>query len=174
MTTLLFQGESRSGIVRTPAIDAAADDLKIRDFTAVVFGVRGPALNPRTRERFDRELDWVLERMPPLVHELIERVALHVEDYPSPEVMAQTGVTYRDDLCGLFSGIPVTERSIDHSGTLPEVVTIYREGILAAARDRSGRIRLGRLRREIRITLLHELAHFHGLTEEELEELGYG
>jgi predicted Zn-dependent protease with MMP-like domain len=40
--------------------------------------------------------------------------------------------------------------------------------------DRYGRVRTGRLREEIRITILHELAHFHGLTEEQLEELGYG
>ena len=54
------------------------------------------------------------------------------------------------------------------------MVTIYRMGILAAARDRHGRVRPRRLRKEIRITILHELAHFHGLTEEQLEELGYG
>jgi predicted Zn-dependent protease with MMP-like domain len=138
------------------------------------FGAGVLALDRRSRERFDRELEWVLGRLPPLVHDLIERVPLHVEDYPSREVMAETGARHRDSLCGLFTGIPLTERSIEHSGTLPEVVTIYREGILAAARDRFGRVRTGRLRREIRTTVLHELAHFHGLTEEELDELGYG
>lgn len=112
--------------------------------------------------------------MPPLVHKLLERIPLHVEDYPSPEVMRARGVRYSDELCGLFTGIPITERSIEHSGTLPDTVTIYREGILAAARDRWGRVSAKRLRREIRITLLHELAHYHGLGEEELEELGYG
>jgi len=132
------------------------------------------ALNARTRERFDRVLEEVLQQMPPLVHQLIERVPLHVEDYPSLEVLERTGVSFRDDLCGLFTGIPVTQRSIEHSGTLPDVVTIYREGILAIARDRRGRVELERLRREIRITILHELAHFHGLTEDELDELGYG
>jgi predicted Zn-dependent protease with MMP-like domain len=47
-------------------------------------------------------------------------------------------------------------------------------GILAAAEDRYGRLTTRRLRKEIRITILHELAHFHGLSEEQLEELGYG
>jgi predicted Zn-dependent protease with MMP-like domain len=77
------------------------------------------------------------------------------------------------DLCGLYTGIPITERSVEHSGTLPDVVTIYREGILDAARDRYGRVRGERLRREIRITLLHEIGHHHGLDEDELRELGY-
>lgn len=131
-------------------------------------------MDDRTRDRFDRELEKVLAEMPPLVHQLLERIPLHVEDYPSPGVMRARQVRSVDELCGLFTGIPITERSIEHSGTLPDTVTIYRKGILAAARDRRGRVSPRRLRREIRITLLHELAHYHGLGEEELQELGYG
>ena len=93
---------------------------------------------------------------------------------PSRRVMDETGVRYREQLCGLYTGIPLTERSIRHSGTLPDVVTIYREGILEAARDAYGRIRTDRLREQVRITVLHELAHHHGLDEDELRELGYG
>ena len=55
-----------------------------------------------------------------------------------------------------------------------DVVTIYREGILESARDACGRVRTKRLQREIRITILHELAHHHGLDEDELHGLGYG
>jgi predicted Zn-dependent protease with MMP-like domain len=131
-------------------------------------------LIPRERRFFDEQLDWVLERLPPLVHELIERVPLHVEDYPSARVMEQMGVEYRDDLCGLFTGIPISERSVNHSFTLPDVVTIYREGILGMATNRRGEVTIPRLRRQIRITILHELAHYHGLNEDQLTELGYG
>lgn len=116
----------------------------------------------------------MLDEQPPLVHELIERIPLHVEDYPSRRVMAEMGVRRRDQLCGLFSGIALPNRSVQHSGVLPDVVTLYREGIFAASSDWSGRVDPDRLREEIRITLLHELAHFHGLDEEELRELGYG
>jgi predicted Zn-dependent protease with MMP-like domain len=131
-------------------------------------------VNVRTRRRFDEQLEWVFERLPPLIHELIEKVPLHVEDYPSDEVMERMDVEYLDDLCGLYTGIPIGEKSVTHSGVLPDVVTIYREGILTAAADRRGRITTDRLREEIRITILHELAHHHGLTEEELQKLGYG
>lgn len=130
-------------------------------------------MDRRTRRWFDKELDWVLERMPPRVHELIEQVPLHVEDYPSDDVMDRLGVEYRDDLCGLYTGIPIGNKSVMHSGVLPDVVTMYREGIMAAAADASGLVSTRRLRREIRITLLHELAHHHGIGEEELRELGY-
>ena len=131
-------------------------------------------MNPRTRRRFDEQLDWVMARMPPLIHELIEKVPLHVEDYPSDEVMDKMDVQYIDDLCGLYTGIPIGDKSVTHSGTLPDVVTIYREGILGAAADEYGKITTDRLRKEIRITILHELAHHHGLTEDELGKLGYG
>ncbi len=131
-------------------------------------------MNPRKRRRFDEQFEWVLERMPLLVHELIERVPLHVEDYPSEEVMERTGVRYIDSLCGLYTGIPIGDKSVWHSGMMPDVVTIYREGILSVAADRTGRIATERLREEIRITILHELAHHHGLDEDELQKLGYG
>lgn len=119
-------------------------------------------------------LEEVLAELPPEVHKLIDRVPLHVEDYPSRRVMEQTGARRRDALCGLYTGIPLGERSVEQSGTLPDVVTIYRQGILAAASDARGRIRKDRLREEIRITVLHELGHHHGLDEDDLRELGYG
>ena len=131
-------------------------------------------MHPLDRRQFDEQVDKVLADMPPQVHELLQRVPLHVEDHPSEEIMLDRGVEYLDDLCGLYTGIPLTQRSIEHSGTLPDVVTIYREGILTAAADRDGRIRNNRLRKEIRITILHELGHHHGLTEDDLRDLGYG
>ena len=131
-------------------------------------------LNQATRDRFDALLDEVLAELPESIHELIERVPLHVEDYPSQEVMRSVGVGRRDQLCGLFTGIPITERSVMHSGNLPNVVTIYREGILAATRYHADTLADDALFEEIRITVLHELAHHHGLDEDELHQLGYG
>lgn len=131
-------------------------------------------MNQATRDRFDALLEEVLDGLPDTIHELIERVPVHVEDYPSAEVMRTTGVRHRDQLCGLFTGIPITEHSVMHSGNLPNVVTIYREGILAATRYHYGRISDDALFQEIRITVLHELAHHHGLDEDELRQLGYG
>jgi predicted Zn-dependent protease with MMP-like domain len=130
-------------------------------------------MSPRTRERFDKQLDRVLAQMPAQVHKLLEEVPLHVEDYPSDEVMDNFGMEHIDELCGLHSGIPLTQRSIEHSGTLPDVVTIYREGILSASVGEDGHIRPAELRKQIRITILHEIGHHYGMTEDELRELGY-
>ena len=112
--------------------------------------------------------------MPPLVHQLIEKIAIDVEDYPSPQVIEEMGLEYRDDLCGLYSGVPLGEKHLESPPHLSDAVTIYREGIVAATADADGRVTPAGLRKQIRITLLHELAHHFGMTEEELDELGYG
>jgi predicted Zn-dependent protease with MMP-like domain len=126
-----------------------------------------------TREFFDDHLEVVLAAMPAEVHRLLDEVPLIVEDYPSIDVLRKMGIRHRSHLCGLYTGIPLTERSVWHSGILSDVVQIYREGILSLATDRRGRIDEAELRKQIRITILHELGHHHGMTEEDLEELGY-
>jgi len=131
-------------------------------------------VTPETRDRFDRLLEQVLKSLPESVHELLDRVPLHVEDYPARQVLEEMGIEYRDDLCGIYSGIPLPHRSVEHTHPLPDVVTIYREGILRAAQDRRGRVTADRIREEIRKTVLHELGHHFGMTEDDLRQLGYG
>jgi predicted Zn-dependent protease with MMP-like domain len=125
------------------------------------------------REYFDRQLDAVIAESPARVHELLDEVTMYVEDHPSRRLMRELGVRHRRGLCGLYTGIPLTKRRVDISGVLSDAIYLYREGILAMATDRRGRIDEEELRREIRITLLHELGHYHGLNEADLEELGY-
>ena len=131
-------------------------------------------MDDKTRDRFDKIFEEVLDKLPPWIHELIAEVPLHVEDYPSDEMLSGLNIRHRGRLCGLYTGIPLTDRSVRQSGVLPDVVTIYREGVLNAAANSRGAVTNGRLRREIRITILHELGHHHGLDEHDLRELGYG
>lgn len=114
-----------------------------------------------------------MAQMPPRVHELLEEVTLYVEDHPSRRTMQEMGVRLRSQLCGLYTGVPLTHRHAELSGVLSDAIYIYREGILAQAQDRHGRIDEDELHRQIRITVLHELGHYHGLEERELRELGY-
>ena len=131
-------------------------------------------MDDKTRDRFDKIFEEVLDELPQWIHELIAEVPLHVEDYPSEKMLARLNIRRRGRLCGLYTGIPLTDRSVQQSGALPDVVTIYREGVLNAAANSRGTVSNGRLRREIRITILHELGHHHGLDEDDLRELGYG
>ncbi|MFV2068751.1 MAG: metallopeptidase family protein [Pirellulales bacterium] len=131
-------------------------------------------MEPGTREDFDRNLEIVLERLPATIRRLLDDVPLHVEDYPSRDVLERTGVARPEWLCGLYTGIPLIERSVEQSRPAPDVVTLYREGILHLTADTDGYVTENALQRQIRITLLHELGHHHGLSEEDLDEMGYG
>lgn len=131
-------------------------------------------MNAALRNYFDQQLEEVLEAMPRQVHDLLKQVPLYVEDYPSEKVMRQMSVRHRHHLCGLYTGIPLTERHIEQSGVLSDVIYVFREGVLASVTDAAGRIDERELRRQIRITVLHELGHHHGMDEDELRELGYG
>jgi predicted Zn-dependent protease with MMP-like domain len=131
-------------------------------------------VNPAARKRFDKILEEVLAAMPPLVHDLLDKVALVVEDYPSRQIMEEMEIEFRDDLCGLYTGIPLGEKHLESQPHLSDEVIIYREGIVSSTADEEGRVTREGLCKQIRITILHELAHHHGMTEEELEDLGYG
>ena len=131
-------------------------------------------MDRRLRDHFDYILEEVLAAMPQRIQKLVEEVPLVVDDYPSDDVMEKTKVRHRGQLCGLYTGIPLTERSIWQSGTLPDRIMIYREGILNAAEDQYGHVTPDSLRDQIRITVLHELGHHHGLDEDDLRKLGYG
>lgn len=135
------------------------------------------------RERFDRLLEAVLEELPPGVLRLLDEAPLIVEDHPSDAMMRELGFDGRlDELCGLYTGVPLIDRSVDAPAMMPDHIHIFREGIVGAAggwlddRDEDGRRVPGEdiVREEIRITILHEIGHHFGLDEDDLEGLGYG
>jgi len=131
-------------------------------------------MSPYERKHFDRLLDEVVERLPAEVMELMDAVPLVVEDYPSESLCKEMDIQDRDELCGLFRGIAFTEPEDEHARQHSNQVLLFREGVLAAAMDEDGQISDDELRRQMRITILHEYGHHFGLDEEELDELGYG
>lgn len=152
-------------------------------------------MNKKLRDYFDSRVEAVIPQLPPEVQKIIEtQTPLQVEDFPSEEVMAEMGVEYPDELCGLYTGIAFTERSVEDVAPLPDQVILYRLGILLTVLEADESIpdnrfydlepNLDNLRLEdvnqtsldeqIRITILHELGHQHGLDEDDLEDLGYG
>jgi predicted Zn-dependent protease with MMP-like domain len=131
-------------------------------------------MSSQDEEVFDRILEEVLDELPPRLHDLLEEVPLVVEDRPSPRVMREMGIRDRRDLCGLFTGVPLTERHVDDTTRMPDVITIFREGIWDAAMNRRRRrVTDQSLKRQIRITVLHEIGHHFGLREADLRDLGY-
>jgi predicted Zn-dependent protease with MMP-like domain len=131
------------------------------------------------RERFDRLLESVLDTLPDALHRLLDEAPLVVEDAPSAELLRAMGLPDDDDLCGLHEGLARTERSVEHP-SLPDVITLFRRGIVDLAGGWSPRVEEGRevggedaVREEILVTLLHEIGHHFGLDEDDLDRLGY-
>jgi predicted Zn-dependent protease with MMP-like domain len=134
-------------------------------------------VDQKLRDFFDLRLERVLGELPEWLIKLLDEVPLHVEDYPSDETLARLGIAHRGNLCGLHTGMPLVERKVlpERSGWEdPNTITIYREGIMNLASSRTGQLSERELLRQIRITVLHELGHYHGLNEDDLSELGYG
>ncbi len=134
------------------------------------------------RRRFDALLDRVLDALPPRLHELLEEAPLIVEDRPSAKLLAELGIDADEDLlCGLHTGTPLTERSVEERSELPETIHLFRDGIVehaggwAVTKVDDGQPIGGEdvVAQEIRITLLHEIGHHFGLEEDDLTELGY-
>ena len=135
----------------------------------------------KRREYFDRQVDWVLDRLPRKILRLLLEIPLHVEDQPSKELMQELGIENPEDLCGCFSGTTAHLEKNTNPGVWgltgvpwPNSITIFRRGIIAMSLDESDKVCRDRLRQEIRTTILHELAHLHGMDEEEIAEMGYG
>jgi len=136
-------------------------------------------MNQNNRDYFDRQVEWVLERLPQNVLRILGEVPLHVEDQPSERLMRELNIADVEELCGYFCGVPYGESSVlglfmGLDARMPNSITIFRRGIAAASRDAWGKVCRKSLRRQIRITILHELAHLHGMDEEEIINVGYG
>ena len=130
-------------------------------------------MNRAERDRFDALLEEVIDALPDDLRAKLEEVPLIVEDHPSPAVLREMGLPPDEMLCGLHSGVPLTERSVEHSGHLPENIHIYREGIIDLAGGWQQQDADDAVFDEIWITVLHEMGHHFGLDEENLRELGY-
>ena len=105
---------------------------------------------------FDERVDLVLRSLPAELREAIRNVEISVEEKHPDD----------PDLFGLYEGIPLPERG-DWAGSLPDRIRIFRLPLVESFPDPA------ELDAEIRITVLHEVAHYFGIDEDRLENLGY-
>ena len=111
------------------------------------------------REEFEELVDRALDEVPDELAQLVHNVVVLVEDEPLPGEPP--------DLLGLYDGIALTERQANHVD-LPDRIFIFRNPLLAFCRDEE------ELVEQVRITVVHEIAHHFGIKESRLHELGYG
>jgi predicted Zn-dependent protease with MMP-like domain len=121
----------------------------------------GPAgMDPATlsAERFDELVVAELDELPDDMVDGLDNVVFVTEDRPEDGSL---------DLLGLYDGVALTERGTYGFGELPDRIILYREPHLAAVDDED------ELRDEIHVTLVHEIAHFYGIDDAQLHELGW-
>ncbi|HSL21690.1 MAG TPA: metallopeptidase family protein [Vicinamibacterales bacterium] len=119
-----------------------------------------------TRREFEGLVEAALETIPRDFRNAISNMAIVVEDEPPPDLLDEMGIDPPDTLLGLYQGTPLPERTANHGNTLPDVVTLFQGPIEDAAEGDPELVVC-----EIGETLIHELGHYFGLSEEEIEEI---
>jgi len=109
-------------------------------------------------EQFERLVVDELDALPDEMVDGLDNVVFVTEDRPEDGSL---------DLLGLYDGVALTERGTYGFGELPDRIILYREPLLAVADD------LDELKEQIHVTLVHEIAHFYGIDDEQLHELGW-
>ena len=119
-------------------------------------------------QEFRKEVARVIDRLPRRFREQLHNIEFVVEDRPSNELLRAEGLDPRHDtLYGIYQGVPLPDRSSLDPPLLPDKITIFVEPLQEDFPD------LDELREEIRLTVLHEIAHYFGMDEEDIEDLGY-
>jgi predicted Zn-dependent protease with MMP-like domain len=106
--------------------------------------------------RFEEMVADALDGLPEGLGRLMRNVAVTVEHQPGPP-----------GLLGLYTGIPLTSRTTQYAGVLPDRITIYRLAICAGCGSED------EVTGEVRRTVVHEVAHHFGISDERLAELGW-
>lgn len=110
--------------------------------------------------RFDELVEVALDGIPEELARLVENVVVLIEDAPPPGEP--------QDLLGLYDGVALTERDHQLTMNLPDRIFLYRRPLMDMCDDEDD------LSEEIRITVVHEVAHHFGIDDDRLHALGYG
>jgi predicted Zn-dependent protease with MMP-like domain len=119
------------------------------------------------RKAFEVLLQDAIRELPQEFREKLENVAIIVEDYPSQDLIKQMELDPEETLFGLYEGVPLTERGFFEQPLHPDRILIFQRAIEDECESPE------EIKAELKTTLVHEVAHFFGLSDEYLEELGY-
>jgi len=107
-------------------------------------------------ERFEEMVVAALDGLPEQLGEMMRNVAVTVEHGPGPR-----------GLLGLYQGVPLTSRTTQYAGVLPDRITIYRQAICAACGSEEEVVT------QVRRTVIHEVGHHFGISDARLRDLGW-
>ncbi len=110
------------------------------------------------RKEFEDLVARALDEIPQELADLVDNVVFRVADWPPPG----------QNLLGLYQGVPLTQRTTNYAGVLPDTIWVYRIPILHMCDT------LEDVVEQVHITVVHEIAHHFGIDDDHLHELGYG
>jgi predicted Zn-dependent protease with MMP-like domain len=116
--------------------------------------------------RFERAAEEALRNLPRSIRDYVEGVPVLVEEFPSTELVSNENVS--PQILGIFIGVPRTEASVSQPHTDLDRVILFKRNLERMCRNE------GELIEQIQITVKHEIGHYLGLSEDDLERLGLG
>ena len=121
-----------------------------------------------SKAKFAELVERALGELPGPFAERIEEIPIEIRARPTRAMLRKLGMEPDELLMGLYEGVDLTRRSVEHSGTLPGVIFIFQEDIELVSETEADLVR------EVRTTVLHEIGHHFGMDEDDLDALGYG
>ncbi|QDP19706.1 metallopeptidase family protein [Sphingomonas xanthus] len=122
--------------------------------------------HPPTAEEIESIARAAMLRLPEPFASYLAHVVLQVDDYAEEELLAEMGIEHPLELTGVYEGIPISERSVDTSGSLPDRVRLFRQPILAEWCEEGEDFE-----HLVRHILIHEVGHHFGLSDEDMHAL---
>ena len=117
------------------------------------------------RRAFEDLIQEAMQELPREFQEKLTNVAIIVEDYPSQETVTRLNLLPDETLCGLYEGVPLTERGFAEP-LYPDRIFLFQRAIEDECESRE------EIKEEIKVTLVHEIAHFFGIDDDRLHALG--
>jgi predicted Zn-dependent protease with MMP-like domain len=116
---------------------------------------------------FDRIVKRAIRRIPEELRQHLDNVLISVRKRPSKEMLEEMDVPPGEELLGFFSGVPLVDQSVISPPLYSDTIFIFQEPLEEMCKT------VEELEQEIELTVVHEIAHYFGISEERLEELGY-
>jgi predicted Zn-dependent protease with MMP-like domain len=123
---------------------------------------------PLDKHEIRKEVVRVLDKLPGQFRKRLHNVEVVIEERPDKRLLLDAGLDpQHDTLYGLYQGVPLPDRSSTYPPILPDKITIFSEPLRRDFPDPD------ELREQIRTTVLHEIAHYFGFDDDEIDKLGY-
>ena len=117
------------------------------------------------QEEFEEIVEQAISDLPERFKKKLENISVVVEDKPSEEILAKTGLKSSYCLLGLYEGVPLNKRDSNYCNVLPDRITIFKKPIEA--------LNLGanKLKERIKEVVMHEIGHYFGMSEKDLKKI---